>query len=253
MPFRQGTDKAAVRRIIDQYDILLLDVCLTLMFGVDRFSESEDFAATYRELGGASLSNTEVQSYISGLWKEMARDYNDANRYDSFPDVPWYLKNSPLTVQLPPQEHRLLEQVIAFHEAGWIPDHYGPVLRELAETHCLGILSNINSARDRFMEEFHRIGAADLFEVIVFSSEHGVIKPSPRLFEIALEEFGAEPGQCLYIGDSLERDVAGAGAAGIDCVWVNPAGESLDGSQHRPAGVIREVTDLLSLAAVPAQ
>lgn len=34
-------------RFIDQFDVVLLDVSHTFMFDVDRFSDAEDYGATY--------------------------------------------------------------------------------------------------------------------------------------------------------------------------------------------------------------
>lgn len=74
---------------------------------------------------------------------------------------------------------------------------------------------------------------------MVFSSDHGWVKPSPRLFRIAMERLGAKPQECLVIGDSVRRDVGGARAAGVAAVWI--------GTGRRPAGAAWVVADLLEL------
>ncbi len=53
-------------RFIDGFDILLLDMGLTFMFNSDRFSDSEDYGATYRQAGGYLLNGEEVHRIISG-------------------------------------------------------------------------------------------------------------------------------------------------------------------------------------------
>ncbi|OFE17759.1 hypothetical protein BA895_14910 [Humibacillus sp. DSM 29435] len=45
-------------------------------------------------------------------------------------------------------------------------------------------------------------------------------KPFPPLYLLATERLGTSPAQTLAIGDRLDTDIAGAGAAGVDCVWV---------------------------------
>ena len=67
-----------------------------------------------------------------------------------------------------------------------------------------------------------------LFDVTIFSSEHGCIKPATRLFELALEGLGASPAKAVHVGDSLKRDVAGAKAAGCAAVLINGHAEALD-------------------------
>ncbi len=45
-------------------------------------------------------------------------------------------------------------------------------------------------------------------------------KPFPPLYLLATERLGTSPERTLAIGDRLDTDIAGAGAAGVDCVWV---------------------------------
>jgi len=52
-------------RFIDRFDVILLDMACTFMFDVDRFSATEDFAATYRQFGGNALGTEKVQQRIS--------------------------------------------------------------------------------------------------------------------------------------------------------------------------------------------
>ena len=42
---------------VDQFHVILLDMAKTFMFGVDRFSEDEDSAATYWKVGGKRLGD----------------------------------------------------------------------------------------------------------------------------------------------------------------------------------------------------
>jgi len=66
-----------------------------------------------------------------------------------------------------------------------------------------------------------RTGLAPLLDGAVISAEAGVAKPDPAIFERALEIAGGiEPGHALHVGDSLEADVAGARAAGVEAVLV---------------------------------
>ncbi|MEE9275989.1 MAG: HAD-IIA family hydrolase [bacterium] len=46
-------------------------------------------------------------------------------------------------------------------------------------------------------------------------------KPSPFLFEEALGQLGAAPGEAVMVGDNPRTDVEGARALGIAAVWVN--------------------------------
>ena len=83
-------------------------------------------------------------------------------------------------------------------------------------------------------------GLAPLVDGAVTSAEHGAAKPDPSIFGPALALAGVQPHEALHAGDSLEHDVAGARAAGIEPVLV-----VRDGTPA-PSGV-RTITSLSSL------
>jgi HAD superfamily hydrolase (TIGR01509 family) len=57
-------------------------------------------------------------------------------------------------------------------------------------------------------------GIGELIDAYVLSFEHGVQKPDPRIFAIALEAVGAEPEETLMVGDRASSD-GDAAAVGI--------------------------------------
>jgi putative hydrolase of the HAD superfamily len=59
-----------------------------------------------------------------------------------------------------------------------------------------------------------------LVDAVVISAELGVAKPDPAIFRAALERLGAAADGAVHVGDSLEHDVAGARAAGLEAVLV---------------------------------
>lgn len=89
-----------------------------------------------------------------------------------------------------------------------------PALKALRAKYTIGLLSNGNSYPER-------CGLEGIFQFIVFSQDHGVEKPNPRLFQIAVEKAGCSKQKLLHVGDSLQDDVVGANNAGIKCVWLN--------------------------------
>ena len=62
-------------QIIDRFTVILLDMCHTFMFNADRFSDSEDYGATYYRIGGSFLNKREVHRIISTLFDRMRFDY----------------------------------------------------------------------------------------------------------------------------------------------------------------------------------
>lgn len=72
---------------------------------------------------------------------------------------------------------------------------------------------------------------------IVLSFEVGVVKPDPRIFQIALERLGVEAHEAIMVGDSEEND-GGARAVGCDFILVDPLPVA-----DRPTGLIDPLRD----------
>jgi HAD superfamily hydrolase (TIGR01509 family) len=61
-----------------------------------------------------------------------------------------------------------------------------------------------------------------LFDVVVLSSEVGMVKPHPEIYELVAERLGVASGECIMI-DDLPTNTAGAEAAGMQSkVCVTP-------------------------------
>jgi putative hydrolase of the HAD superfamily len=90
-------------------------------------------------------------------------------------------------------------------------------LRELSTAYVLGVVSNGASCLQR--EKLRASGLGDYFKVVVVSADVGVAKPDEAIFRRALTEIPA--GRAVVVGDSIEKDVRGALAAGLGAVWVN--------------------------------
>jgi HAD superfamily hydrolase (TIGR01549 family) len=58
-------------------------------------------------------------------------------------------------------------------------------------------------------------GLARELDVQVWSEEVGARKPEPEIFLYALDRLGVDPIDALFVGDSLENDVQGAGDVGM--------------------------------------
>jgi len=65
----------------------------------------------------------------------------------------------------------------------------------------------------------------DGLEFVVDSQLVGVEKPDPRIFAIALERMQVAPERALYVGDIRSVDEAGARAAGMSVVILDPFGD----------------------------
>ena len=232
-------------RFIDRFEIVLLDMGRTFMFDVDRFSDADDFGATYRHVGGKILSDVGVSRIISALFERLLSYSRNPAYYDRFPSVLHCLQGLPEAKDLPEDELSLLQHVFALHEIGTVPDDYAKALCRLRESHRLAVLSDIWSKSDPYFDEFKRAGIRELFEVIVFSSDYGHIKPSRYLFAKALEALKVDPSRIVFVGDSLRRDIAGAKAVGLSAIWINAAGAEVNDGVAKPDLVIQDLRDLV--------
>lgn len=123
-------------------------------------------------------------------------------------------------------EERIREAVRAYHKVAdermtpgtfFFPESV-EVLREL---HRRGRKTGIVSTkrRIRILEKFERDGIPELVDHVVGVEDVSEAKPSPEGIKKALEHFGMEPGEALYVGDS-PFDAEAAKNAGVDFAGV---------------------------------
>jgi len=123
--------------------------------------------------------------------------------------------------------------------------HARAVLETLAGCVRLGLISN--GLGEVVHARLDRLGIRGLFDTVVVSSEAGVSKPNPRIFEIALTQLGDPPRESvLMVGDSLSSDVAGGQAAGIDTCWYNPASRPL-GEAPPPTHQVATLSEIVGV------
>lgn len=115
-----------------------------------------------------------------------------------------------------------------------------PALEDLrARALGLVIVSNWDCSLGDWLE---KAGLVSLVDGVVTSAVAGAAKPDPAVFAPALTIAGVSPGEAVHVGDSLEKDVAGARAAGIRPVLVRrEPGAPVD------AEVIGSLAELASL------
>jgi putative hydrolase of the HAD superfamily len=112
-----------------------------------------------------------------------------------------------------------------------------PVLDELRR-HGLKIGLVSNSARD--VHAFARHHALDI-DAGISSFHHGKTKPHASIFRAVLDLLGVEPGEAAMVGDTVEDDVEGARALGMQAVLLDRLGGH--------AGFEPRIEDLYALPA----
>lgn len=78
----------------------------------------------------------------------------------------------------------------------------------------LGIISN-TAAMYQVFDSLEKYGIRDYFQDVTLSSVTGIRKPSPEIFNVALHQVRSVPEECVYVGDTVSRDVIGSKRAGF--------------------------------------
>jgi putative hydrolase of the HAD superfamily len=201
---------------------------------------SRPVGATYAAIAkrfGADLNPTDLEQGFRAAWKTVPR----------LPDVPgprpddgrsWWRDVVARTLEVAGAK---VESFDAYFDAVYgefalpgiwrlEPDAF-ELLQDLRSAGFrLGIISNFDL---RLYEILKHVGVSGLFEHVVVSSQVGADKPSPRIFEEALCQFGVEPPEVLHVGDDEGADGEGARALGIQTFILGFAGSGLNGLRER--------------------
>lgn len=114
-----------------------------------------------------------------------------------------------------------LDAMYAVTQDLWQPeDDAKPMLDALqARGYRLGVISNAKDERDVSII-LERSGLSSYFEHVIISAAVGRRKPDPRIFEVAVQQFGVPPQRAVMVGDTLGADILGAHNMGIASVWI---------------------------------
>jgi HAD superfamily hydrolase (TIGR01549 family) len=86
----------------------------------------------------------------------------------------------------------------------------------------LGIIANTAWPGHCMDRAFVGVGLLPYFGARVYSGDAGMEKPDPDFFRLALRLSGQAGRRMLYVGDSLEKDIAGAKGVGWDAAMRVP-------------------------------
>jgi putative hydrolase of the HAD superfamily len=198
---------------------------------------SPSVGAVYAEVAGrfgmTGLDATRLDRQFERAWR--AR-----RNFDYSKQAWWELVQATfgaLAGDLPKDYFSALYDRFAEADAWRVFDDVVPALETLASRDMfLLVISNWDPRLHPLLD---RLKLRKYFEAIVISSEAGFAKPSPVIFEQALRHLGLPAGAVVHVGDSVEEDVEGARAAGLNAIWLDRRG--LGG-----AGSMRALTDLES-------
>jgi putative hydrolase of the HAD superfamily len=82
----------------------------------------------------------------------------------------------------------------------------------------MGLISNFEGWLQDLLD---MLGITHYFEVLVISGKVGFEKPNPRIYELALERAGVQPGSAIHVGDSPVSDFDGAAQVGMRSILLD--------------------------------
>ena len=120
-----------------------------------------------------------------------------------------------------------------------------PVLLELkARGLKVGVISNWDT---RLRTISDGLGLTRLIDFLIISAEAGVRKPSPGIFQLALERAGVRPEEAVHVGDLPEEDGEGARRAGLRPVLIDRKERVTPVTHPTHFTVVRGLEELLPL------
>jgi len=106
--------------------------------------------------------------------------------------------------------------------------------------YILDVISNFDS---RLFGILEGLRIRSCFHAVVISSEVGRAKPAPEIFHHALALHRLRPEEALHVGDSPDKDAAGARGAGLTGVLVDRNGRAAPDSFPR----VRNLKEIVAL------
>ncbi len=107
----------------------------------------------------------------------------------------------------------------AYADVFWVNEPVLEVMTRLKPKYRLILVSNVDVVRfSAIRKKFPEIM---IFDDYVLSFEVGVMKPHPRIYQIAIEKAAAEAAQSVFI-DDMSENVDGARAQGMPAVLYRP-------------------------------
>lgn len=82
------------------------------------------------------------------------------------------------------------------------------------------VVSNTHFSARAVAKILENVGLLQYIDYIVSSADVGIMKPNPRIFNIALKALNSKPEDAMHLGDSCTRDVLGAYLAGVSAILI---------------------------------
>ncbi|MDI6857349.1 MAG: HAD family hydrolase [Dehalococcoidia bacterium] len=108
----------------------------------------------------------------------------------------------------------------------------------------IGVISNTYQSRASLERSLADHGLLPLIDVLVISSEVGLTKPHPAIFEAALNALRVSPAEAVFIGDTPLADIKGAKNLGMRAVLTHQFRQA-DPGEYQPDLIIKRPGEII--------
>ncbi|MBR9707401.1 MAG: HAD family hydrolase, partial [Candidatus Diapherotrites archaeon] len=102
----------------------------------------------------------------------------------------------------------------------------------------IALITNSIEVRDMLK----RMKLIKYFDEILISSEVGLIKPDPKIYELAMKRLNVKPSECIMIGDDINRDIVPSRKLGLTSILIHRSPRKK--RFEEPHYVIKRLSDL---------
>lgn len=162
-------------------------------------------------------------------------DESDTRRVISYPAKEFWLK---LWGYHNEEWNAYFLSEVASHESNYLELTPG-ALKTLKKLKRKGLSLAMVTNRDNAWGALASMGLASYFDTAVGSRDVANGKPAPDMLKVAMSQMNAEPGQTLYIGDSV-FDMQAANRAGVRAVGMLLGGTSKEELIKAGAWLVRD-------------
>lgn len=120
---------------------------------------------------------------------------------------------------------------------------------DLIQSRGISMAILTNGDTDHQLEKIHGMHLERWFsdDRIFVSDAVGYFKPDVRTFQAVEEALHLNPAETWYIGDSIENDIEGAGAAGWHMILLNRHHNDISVIRHQPDYIVENEDELLEI------
>ena len=126
------------------------------------------------------------------------------------------------------------------------------VLRSLKGCYKLAVICDTEDSGDAVREIMEKAKILEYFDLVVVSSEVGVIKPNEKIFRVALDKLNLQPNEVVVVGNRISRDILGGNQLGMRTIlvkWNDRYREEITSELEKPhftIGTLKELIPILN-------